>query len=158
MIKNEGIVTLPEMRLAGSAIRTTNRAEDNPVTARIPGHWAEFRASISQGNIPGAVNNSPVAVYTHYESDHTGEYTHFIGFLEVNEFPDNQLDRCLIPAGPYLKFSGEERDAGGHYRHLARGVGLLREPRAAYSRLRNRFRTLCGRRRRGLCLGRLTLM
>lgn len=106
-ISHEGIVELGEQKLLGTAIRTTNRNEQNLLTAKIPGHWREFAETYPVEGIPNTLLDSPIAAYIDYESDHQGEYTHVIGYL-VASFPEkHDMGEFIIAPGRYIEFAGK---------------------------------------------------
>ncbi|MEN3339634.1 MAG: hypothetical protein V7647_3310 [Acidobacteriota bacterium] len=101
------IVTVPSSTVIGVTARTTNRAEADPSTARIPALWRRFfeiEPAIPNRTDPNVV----IAAYTAYESDHTGEYSLVVG-AEVNspaEVPEG-LVRVILPSARYLVFTAE---------------------------------------------------
>lgn len=105
----KNIQKLPEMKLVGVTVRTSNAKEMNPQTAQIGATMQKFFSSGMQAQImerkkPGIV----FAVYTDYESDAHGEYTYFLG-EEVNSF-ENIPQGCkdlTIPAAIYAKFTSD---------------------------------------------------
>lgn len=101
------IIKLPEVKLVGISIRTNNETEVNPLEGKIFGciqryfHQALYE-QISHRKKPGTT----LCVYTDYESDHTGDYTYFIG-EEVDSFDDchSNFVTHTIPAQDYAKFT-----------------------------------------------------
>jgi len=84
--------TRGEFHIIGRAERTTNLLESDPMTARIPAAWETFIQDDLTAFIPHQINPGILlAIYTEYEGDHAGEYTHIIG-AEVSRLSD-------IPAG-----------------------------------------------------------
>lgn len=74
-----------EFTVVGTEIRTTNETESDPATAQIGAHWQRFSASALADRIPNRTNAVIVyGVYTGYESDHRGAYSHLIA-CEVSE-------------------------------------------------------------------------
>ena len=79
-LSHAGFETLLPMTLAGLSSRTDNVAEQNPVKAKIgPAIQRYF-----QDNIPQKLENRVApgvtySVFTDYESDFTGAYTHLFG-------------------------------------------------------------------------------
>src|SRR5690242_18489068 len=98
---------LGEKKLIGITVRTNNRAEVNPLEGKIfPCVQKYFHQGIAQ-KIPFRKRPGiTYCVYTEYESDHTGNYTYFIG-EEVDRFPDlpSDLNSLTIPAQKYAKFT-----------------------------------------------------
>ncbi|MFO1257269.1 MAG: GyrI-like domain-containing protein [Gammaproteobacteria bacterium] len=104
---NQSFLTVPEKNLVGIRVRTNNRLEVNPETGKILNTLQQYFEqklfeSIQHRLKPGTT----FCCYTDYESDHTGDYTYFVG-EEVGSF-DNQptnLDRLIIPAQSYSLFT-----------------------------------------------------
>ena len=100
------LVSRPAFQLMGLEIRTTNALEMNPATAQISSVWQCFYA----GNVGAAILNRTnpqhlLGVYTHYASDHAGEYSMLVA-AEVNAAthqPD--LTHLHVPDATYLVFS-----------------------------------------------------
>lgn len=100
---------LPEIKLVGLSVRTNNKAEFDPVTAKISPcvqqyfqqQWAD---KIPHRTYPGKT----FCAYTNYENDYTGDYTFYIG-EEVNSIEDipKGLESHLIPPQTYIKFTTE---------------------------------------------------
>jgi predicted transcriptional regulator YdeE len=102
-------VTETEIRFIGQAVRTSNQAESNPSSARIPGLWGRFFAENIPGSIPFESEPTTIlGVYTNYESDDTGEYS-LIAACRVSSL-DNLPDGMtggIIPAADYLVFQAK---------------------------------------------------
>ncbi len=105
MQKNTNI-KLPEIKLVGLTVRTTNKAESDFAAGRmfpcIQRYFHENIASlIPNRKKPGTT----FCVYTDYESDHTGEYTYLIG-EEVDSFGElpHDLKPHVIAPQTYTKF------------------------------------------------------
>jgi predicted transcriptional regulator YdeE len=82
----------PTMHVVGIDTRTTNEAERDSATASIGQLWQRFYQEGVCDQIPDRVDQSTVlAVYTDYESDHTGAYTLVLG-CEVSSLTN-------VPAG-----------------------------------------------------------
>lgn len=98
---------LPQKKLVGITVRTNNRTEINPLEGKIfPCIQNYFHQNIAQ-TIPKRINpGTTFCAYTEYESDHTGNYTYFIG-EEVSSFKDIpiSLKQLIIPAQKYVKFT-----------------------------------------------------
>lgn len=94
-------------RIAGLAIRTTNAAEANPQTAKIPGVWERFMSEpwvkemLDQIGAFGPL----MAVYSAYESDASGRYQLLVGrqVRSTASVPD-PLQTVSIADGSYLVF------------------------------------------------------
>ena len=100
------LTTGNEMQAAGISIRTNNQQEMNPATARIGALWQQFFAEGISARIPHqAASGEILAVYTDYESDHTGNYT-FAVTQPVTSLADlsAELYAVTIPASRYLVF------------------------------------------------------
>jgi len=99
---------LPEMALVGVTVRTSNQQEFDKANAKIPPcvmryfHQALFN-KIPHRKRPGTT----ICAYTDYESDHTGQYTYFIG-EEVtgleHPLPDG-FQTLVIPGQQYMKLT-----------------------------------------------------
>ena len=103
------LVTRPAARVIGLEARTTNALEADPSTARIPRLWQRFFSEHVPEQIPNRAGSGAwMAVYTHYESDATGEYSLVLGaeVTSFDEIPDG-LTRVAIPASRYLLFSAQ---------------------------------------------------
>lgn len=102
------LVEKPRFTLAGICVRTINRDEANPKTAKLAAFWTKFRNDNIPALIPNVLANSPVyGAYFDYESNETGHYTVCAG-VEVN--PDESASgftRLDIPNGRYLAFSAK---------------------------------------------------
>lgn len=94
------MVDLPEILVAGLAVRTSNGLEQDPKTGVLAKTWQ--RASQKQHS------GSVAAGLTDYESDSTGFYTEIIG-QEINSVDDLPPQAVLVrvPAGKYAKFRVE---------------------------------------------------
>lgn len=102
----------PELRrakprhVAGLATRTTNAAEANPATAKIPQLWGQFRNDkwFDRLEQAGALG-PPLAVYSAYESDVSGSYQILVG-REVRSPPPLSPPPQIVsvPEARYLVF------------------------------------------------------
>jgi predicted transcriptional regulator YdeE len=107
-------LSLPTITLIGIDIRTNNfKYESNPMTSKI-GPCAQRYGQeqlfnkITNRTKPGTT----YCVYTDYESDHTGDYTFFIGeeidaAVAETYVPADGLKKLVIPAQDYAKFTTE---------------------------------------------------
>lgn len=98
---------IPELRLTGITVRTNNSDEMNPSLAKIGLTLQKY----FQEGLPDKIvhrKNPGVTycVYTDYESDHTGDYTYFIG-EEVDSFINTpeKFHQLTIPEQTYEKFT-----------------------------------------------------
>lgn len=98
---------LPEFKVVGIEIHTSNATEMNAANAKIPGLWRRFY----QEKIPASLKHAKpdvrvVGVYSKYASDHSGPYSLLAG-VEVSTLdaiPDG-MTGITIPANNYLVFS-----------------------------------------------------
>lgn len=96
-----------EILLVGQKIRTNNKTEASILTGKIYPCITSYFGNKLAEKIPNRKTpGTTFCVYTEYESDHTGEYTYFVG-EEVHEL--NTLEKGLvsitIPAQKYAKFT-----------------------------------------------------
>jgi predicted transcriptional regulator YdeE len=68
-------ITMPSMRVAGLPARVSN-AEPEKIGAL----WQRFYTDETLQQLTERARPSPIAVYTEYESDYTGEYTMVVGY------------------------------------------------------------------------------
>lgn len=100
-------ILLPEIKLIGISIRTNNETEINPLTGKIFGCVQRYFHQGLCEKIPYRKKpGTTLCVYTDYESDHTGDYTYFIG-EEVDSFDNCPADfeTHVIPQQEYIKFT-----------------------------------------------------
>lgn len=100
-------VTFPEKKIVGLKIRTNNETEKaidkGKIFPCVQNYFHNNFAEKIQNRRSAGVT---LCIYTEYESDHTGDYTYFIG-EEVDSFenqPDT-LSQLLIPEQTYIKFT-----------------------------------------------------
>ncbi len=88
----------PGFFMAGLTARTNNAAEMSG-NGRIRGIWQNFLQPDLVAKIPNKVGVDPIAVYTDYETDHTGHYTYFLGVpvLSGEAMPSNLTVRHVLP-------------------------------------------------------------
>lgn len=108
LFKNKEKIKMGSLMLAGITIRTTNKNEMNPATAKIGStvntYWQQQISSQIKDRINPGVT---FLAYTDYESDEHGEYTFFIGEA-VHSFENQNgaaLTQLVIPEGDYQKFT-----------------------------------------------------
>jgi predicted transcriptional regulator YdeE len=97
----------PEIKLIGIEVRTINREEMDPSTAKIPGLWGRlFQEKIAERIPNKKTDGHLLGTYTKYESDHTGPYSLIVG-LEVDNLESipSGMTGLTIPAGLYLVFT-----------------------------------------------------
>ena len=97
-----------EFTVVGTEIRTTNETERDPNTAKIGAHWQRFYESALADRIPNRTDAAVLyGVYTGYDSDYRGAYSHLIA-CEVSNggkvLP--AMTTLTIPAAQYLVFTG----------------------------------------------------
>jgi len=98
----------PFVTVAGISVRTLNRDEANPETAKLAAFWAKLRNENIPASIPGALANSPVyGVYSNYESDESGYYTVTAGVEVALNASLAGFTRIEISSGHYLVFSAK---------------------------------------------------
>ena len=93
----------------GIGVNTSNAAEMDESLARIPMLWARFYSEGILDKIPAKKPPVvPVGIYTDYESDHNGPYRLVAGaIVEDGTAAPNGFAVATLPAGKYLKFTGE---------------------------------------------------
>lgn len=101
------VITREEQKIIGIEARTSNVAEANPQTAKIPALWQKFFQV--EEKIPNRKNTDTIlATYTDYEGDHTGEYSLIVS-SEVSSLEriPNDMVGAVIPSARYLVFTAE---------------------------------------------------
>jgi predicted transcriptional regulator YdeE len=100
---------LTEMKLVGITVRTNNQNESDWSKGKIfPCVQQYFHQQLSEKISNRQNPSTTLCAYTDYESDHTGDYTYFIG-EEVSAFdtiPEG-LTTLTIPPQQYAKFTTE---------------------------------------------------
>lgn len=103
-------IELTEIKLVGVFVRTNNQAEMKPDLAKIPGNFQNyFQNSLFNKIKHRSKPFVTYSVYTEYESNEFGEYTHFIG-EEVTAFTDQDatlFKMITVPKNKYCKFTTE---------------------------------------------------
>ncbi|PWU04131.1 MAG: AraC family transcriptional regulator [Verrucomicrobia bacterium] len=101
---------LDAIKLVGIKVRTNNKTElasqDGTGGKIFPCVQKYFAEKLFE-KIPNRKNpGRTLCVYTEYESDHTGDYTYYIG-EEVNEFSKipEDLNTVTLPPQTYIKFT-----------------------------------------------------
>ncbi|MEZ5648585.1 MAG: effector binding domain-containing protein [Alphaproteobacteria bacterium] len=104
-------VHIPHFIVSGLSVHTTNHAEFNPATAKLPGLWGQFFA----GGVSDKITNrqpksapfgqSILGVYSAYETDATGPYTVTAGVAVTA--PSAGFSCIDINEGPYLAFTAK---------------------------------------------------
>ncbi len=101
-------VDLEGLTLIGTTVRTNNKDEMHPDTSKIGAHVHSYFSNKLADNFKERCSpNTTYSVYTEFESDENGDYTHFIG--EAVTSLDNQdlskFKKLIIPASAYQKFT-----------------------------------------------------
>jgi predicted transcriptional regulator YdeE len=88
----------PGFFMAGLATRTSNAAEMSG-KGKIGNIWQTFLEPGLVAKIPNKIGVDLIAVYTDYETDHTGHYTYFLGLPVVSgeSMPSNLIVRHVSP-------------------------------------------------------------
>lgn len=96
-----------EMKLVGIKVRTNNKNELDPNKGKIfPLVQKYFHQNLGI-QIPHRLHpGTTLCAYTEYESDHTGEYTYYIG-EEVSSFDNtgDHFETLVIPEQTYAVFT-----------------------------------------------------
>lgn len=103
------IVEKPAFRLIGIETRTSNSAEMDPATGKIPGLWEKFGAESLPGHIPHQTEPGIVyGLYSDFENGADGEYTLTAGCaVTANAKPPGTLIARDVPAATYAVFTSE---------------------------------------------------
>lgn len=94
------------LSIVGISKRTSNapgKAEKD-----IPDLWKKFMSTHIMESIPNKLNNNIFALYTDYESDHTGAYTIIIGceVESLDNIPETFTVK-FVPESKYQKFTAK---------------------------------------------------
>jgi len=101
------IITIPERKLVGLALRTNNKDESNPEKAKIMPLIQKYMQEDIVNKIKNRKNIGEMhCVYTDYETNENGEYTYLVG-EEVKNFGQDSFKEVIIPAQKYCKFTTE---------------------------------------------------
>lgn len=95
--------------VAGYEVRTSNVAEANPQTAKIPPLWEKIERGALEALIPKRLaKGKPFVVYHNYQSNHQGPYSLLVGYQVIgqDDVPMG-LSGLNVPAGRYLMFTAE---------------------------------------------------
>lgn len=95
-----------ELSIVGISTRTSN--EKGKAEIDIPKLWHHFMNEQVLDTIPNRVNNTLFALYTDYETDHTGEYTVILGcqVKSLDAIPEKFTVK-FIPRSNYKKFTAK---------------------------------------------------
>ena len=97
-------VTIVEKQIKGISVRTTNRNELNPTSARIGSLYQRFDAEVPVDYKSGA---RVYGVYYDYESDASGEYSVLAGSDQIDESVESRLEQVTIARGSYVVFNAK---------------------------------------------------
>lgn len=100
-------IQLPEIKLVGLRVRANNKAEMDPLTAKISPCAQQYFQEQWAEKIPHRTHpERTLCAYTNYDSDYMGEYTFYIG-EEVSSLEDipEGLEGHIIPSQTYVKFT-----------------------------------------------------
>lgn len=97
----------------GIKIRTSNRDEFNPVTAKIASTVQSYITQNIAARIPHRDQpGTTYCVYTDYDSDHMGAFSYFVGervasntHINTDDLAQEGLSCITIPAQKYVKFT-----------------------------------------------------
>ena len=106
------IVEQTEFTVIGISIRTSN-AKEISGKGVIAQQWDRFMKEGLLSGIPNKVDSNILAVYTDYESDANGVYTHIIGarVSSAADVPPGMVAK-QVPAGKYAVFISEKGFVG----------------------------------------------
>ncbi len=96
------VTNLPEIKLAGLQIRTSNQKEMDPELQQIGSLWQRFYGELTNS---GEIPECSYGVYSNYESDQHGEYD--LTVAKTGTFNGEESIEITIPSGKYLKFEKE---------------------------------------------------
>ncbi|MCH9630434.1 MAG: hypothetical protein S4CHLAM37_04340 [Chlamydiia bacterium] len=102
-------LTLPEIKLAGIAVRTSYQQEFDKMNGKIfPCVKKYYHESIFERIKNRKKPGTTFCVYTDYESDYKGAYTYFIGEEVLtfdHDLKEEGLQKLVIPKQKYAKFT-----------------------------------------------------
>jgi len=88
----------------GITVRTANRDEMNPATAKLGKHWQRFCEEDIMNKIPHRLENAVIyGVYSNYASDYNDYYDLTAG-ISVSKAAEKDFTNINIDAGNYLVF------------------------------------------------------
>lgn len=99
-------VSLPAKKILGIEMRTTN--QENQAERAITKLWETFMSENLIKKIPNKIDSNVYCIYTHYESDFSGEYSVILGceVSSVDELPEN-MTNIEIPEQGYQVFEAK---------------------------------------------------
>ncbi|HXM36877.1 MAG TPA: GyrI-like domain-containing protein [Pyrinomonadaceae bacterium] len=100
---------ISSFRVGGINVRTANRNEASPETARLGTLWGRFFQEGIPGKVADRVPDSPVyGVYSDYESDVNGQYSVTAGMqIEPSATGGDSFTHVDVASGEYLVFEGK---------------------------------------------------
>ncbi|HEY1678237.1 MAG TPA: GyrI-like domain-containing protein, partial [Candidatus Sulfotelmatobacter sp.] len=108
---NPKIIEQGEFTVVGIAARSSN-AKEMTGEGIIGKQWGRLMQENFVSNIPNRSDQSIVAVYTDYASDHNGEYTFLLGarVTSDSDVPAGMVAK-KVPAGKFALFTSEKGPA-----------------------------------------------
>lgn len=101
-------IHVPAFAVAGLCVRTRNRDEANPSTARIGALWDQFFSRSWARELPGpGADGRLYGVYSAYESDEHGAFDVMAGVAAAAANPDVHTAQVEVRGGDYLVFHAE---------------------------------------------------
>lgn len=102
------LVTMPEIKLVGICVRTSNKQELDKMKGNIfPCVQKYFHQGLAEKISSRKRPGTTLCAYTNYETDHDGEYTYFIGeeIFSFNTLVPEGFQKLVIPKQHYAKFT-----------------------------------------------------
>ncbi|HXC94680.1 MAG TPA: GyrI-like domain-containing protein [Edaphobacter sp.] len=117
----------PGFYMAGLSTRTSN-AREMSGNGKIENIWETFLQPGVVAKIPNKIGVDLVAVYTDYETDHTGHYTYLLGLpvLSNESLPVNLTVRHVSP-GRYAVITSERGPVGEVVRDVWQRIWSMSE-------------------------------
>ncbi|MFS4456292.1 GyrI-like domain-containing protein [Maribacter sp. 2304DJ31-5] len=99
-------VKIGPFKIIGTSVRTNNKK--GGAGQQIPELWNEFISENIADKIPNKVDGALYALYTDYESDHTGFYTTIIGckVKNLDTIPEGMIGKSF-DGGNYVQLSAK---------------------------------------------------
>jgi predicted transcriptional regulator YdeE len=96
--------TLPEIKIIGIEIRTSNAEAMNTIGS----HWNKFFSEGIKDKIPNKVSEEIIALYCDYEGDYTKPYNFVIGckVSRIDNIPSGMVSK-KIPASKFAVFTAK---------------------------------------------------
>ena len=106
--KEPKLICLDGFSVTGLSVRTANRDEFNPTTAKLPNLWQRFFSEQIADIIPNRIPGSPIlGVYSNYESNTEGLYTVTAGVKSENQSNSSEFCTIAVLPGNYLVFENQ---------------------------------------------------